>query len=163
VRDREFQGVPLKVDADDNTILTLDFGEGLFGVVYGTAAGGISSQFGAGMYFGTEGTIDGVLLNGQPFDFPGRELTAHAPPTDWNAQMCVLPAVVGAHRDLPEAHVFQDIMELVDAVRSGDAPRVGIDQARHVIDIIESGYRSSTTGATQKLATSFELPDLDNL
>ena len=115
----------------------------------------MSSQFGAGTYFGTRGTIEGVLLNGTPFDFPGRELTAHAPPTDWNAQMCTLPAVVGLHRELPEAHVFQDIMELVVAVGSGEPSRVGVDQARHVIDIIESGYRSSATGATQELTTSF--------
>jgi hypothetical protein len=88
-------GGPLYDITDDNTVLLLDFGESRFAVVHGTAAGTISKQFGAGVYFGTRGTIEGVLLNGEPFDFPGRELTARPPVTDWDAQMHVLPHVVG--------------------------------------------------------------------
>ena len=35
--------------------------------------------------------------------------------------MRVLPHVVGAHRDIQEQHVFEDIMQLVDWVRERDA------------------------------------------
>ena len=33
---------------------------------------------------------------------------------------------------------------------------VTAEHARHVIDIIEAGYRASETGQTQELGTSFE-------
>jgi predicted dehydrogenase len=157
---REFAGERITTEADDNTILLLDFGDGLFAVAFGTAAGAVSDQFAAGVYFGTRGTIDGVLLNGEPFEFPGRGETLHGPVTDWNAQMGTLEHVVGAHREIPEAHVFEDIMQLVRWVREGIPTPVTAEHARHVVDIIESGYRSAAEGAAQSLTTTFELADL---
>ncbi len=156
---REFLGREIPIEADDNSILLLDFGDGLFAVAYGAAAGLVSEQFAAGVYFGTEGVIDGVLLNGEPFEFPGHELTAGAPVTDWDAQMAVLPHVVGEHRSIPESHVFEDVMQLVDWVRDGRPSTVTAEHARHVIDIVESGYRAAETGRTQELTTSFELSE----
>ena len=157
---RTFLGERIPTEADDNTIVLLDFGDGLFAIAFGTAAGNISDQFGAGVYFGTRGTIDGVLLNGEPFDFPGRGLTLDGPATDWDAQMRVLPHVVGPHRELPESHVFEDIMQLVDWVLDGTPTVATAEQARHVIDIIENAYRSAETGMTQELSTTFELAPL---
>jgi predicted dehydrogenase len=157
---REFEGERIITEADDNTILLLDFGDGVFAVAFGTASGAVSEQFGACMYFGSRGTIDGVLLNGEAFDFPGREATLHGPVTDWDAQMCVLEHVVGAHRQIPEAHVFEDIMQLVRWVLDGVPSPVTAEHARHVVDIIESGYRSAATSSTQTLSTTFELGDL---
>jgi predicted dehydrogenase len=158
ITERRFLGAAIPVDADDNTILCLDFGGALFAIAYGTAAGDLSPQFGAGIYFGTKGVIEGVLLNGEPFDFPGRGLTTHAPITDWDAQMLTLREVVGAHREIPEAHVFADVMELVAWIRDDTPSRVTAEHARHVIDIIESGYRSAETGTVQHLSTTFDLP-----
>ena len=40
VPEREFQGRTIATDADDNTVLLLDFGGSRFAVVHGTAAGG---------------------------------------------------------------------------------------------------------------------------
>jgi predicted dehydrogenase len=157
VPERAFQGETIRTEADDNTMLVLDFGESRFAVVHGTAAGQVSEQFGAAAYFGTRGTIDGVLLNGEPFDYPGRELTEGAPVTDWDAQMRVLPHVVGPHREIPESHVFEDIMQLVEAIEGVPTP-VTAEQARHVIDVFESGYRAAETGQTQELRTTFALP-----
>ena len=155
VPEREFLGSRIATEADDNTVLLLDFGGSRFAVVHGTAAGAISEQFGAGLYLGTRGTIDGVLLNGEPFDFPRRVLTLDAPVTDWHAQMRVLPHVVGPHAALPESHVFEDIMQLVDWVADGTPSAVTAEHARHVIDVIESGYRAAATGQTQTLSTTF--------
>jgi predicted dehydrogenase len=155
VPEREFLGSRIATEADDNTVLLLDFGGSRFAVVHGTAAGAISEQFGAGLYLGTRGTIDGVLLNGEPFDFPGRELTLDAPVTDWEAQMRVLPHVKGPHTAIAESHVFEDIMQLVDWVIDGTPSPVNAEHARHVIDVIESGYRAAETGTTQELLTSF--------
>lgn len=155
---REFAGRQIDADVDDNTIALVDFGSGVFAVVHGTAAGTIIEDFAAARYFGTEGEIAGVLLNGKPFDFPGRELTTDAPTWDWDAQMRVLPHVTGPHRQLPESHVFEDIMQLVDWVREGVPSAVTAEHARHVIDIIESTYRSAASGRTEALNTTFDWP-----
>jgi len=155
---REFGGRSIESEMDDNTIAMLDFGGGAFAVAHGTAGGTIIEDFAAACYFGTDGEIRGICLDGEPFDFPRRELTLDAPPADWDVQMRVLPHVVGAHREIPESHVFEDIMQLVDWVRDGTPSPVTADHARHVIDIIESSYRSAETGVTERLSTTFEWP-----
>jgi len=162
IRERQFLGARIPIEADDNTILLLDFGACLVAVAYGTAAGRHSGLFAAGTYFGTRGTIDGILLNGEPFEFPGDELLRIAP-SDRNAQLLVLPHVVGRHRDIGEPHVFEDIMQLVDWVLDGTPTPVGAEHARHVIDIIESGYRSAQTRRCQELTTSFDLVSIGAL
>jgi predicted dehydrogenase len=152
--ERMFAGKPVTIEIDDNTILLIDFG-GAFAVVHGTVAGAVIEDFGAGVFFGTEGEIRGLLLNGEPFDFPGDELTAGRAPTR-STHARVLPHVVGGHRDLDEAHVFEDIMQLVDRVLDATPTPLTAEYARHVIDIIESGYRSARTGTRQELTTSFD-------
>jgi predicted dehydrogenase len=154
---REFMGRLMPVEMDDNTIAILDYGGGAFAVVHGTAAGMLTDEFGAGQFFGTEGSIRSLNLNGEPFDFPGRDLTMHAPTWDWEAQMHTLPHVIGPHRHIPESHVFEDLMQLVDWVREGKPSLATPEHARHVIDIIESAYRAAETGQTQALTTTFEL------
>jgi len=44
----------------------------------------------------------------------------------------------------------------VDCVRDGKESVASAEHARHVIDIIESGYRAAETGQTQDLRTAFE-------
>ena len=49
----------------------------------------------------------------------------------------------------------KDMMQLVDWVLD-DRPSIATaEHARHVIDIIESGYRAAETGRTQELTTTF--------
>ena len=133
------------------------FGNGAFAVAYGAAsAGTIIEDFAAAGYYGTTGAIVGLELNGEPFEFEGRELTMHAPPWDWDAQMHVLPHVVGPHREIAESHVFEDVMQLVDLVRDGLPTAATPEHARHVIEIIESGYRAAESGQTQTLRTTFD-------
>ena len=55
-----------------------------------------------------------------------------------------------------ESHVFEDMMQLVDWVRDGTPSIASAEHARHVIDIIEAGYRAVETGQTQELRTRFE-------
>ena len=157
VPERTFLGRTVPTEADDNTVLLVDFGEGLVAVAYGTAAGGPVREFGMGIYYGTKGSIDGLLLDGEPFDFEGRAETLMPGPGDEDAQNWLLPHVVGTHRDIGEAHVFEDIMQLVDWVRDDRPSPVTAEHARHVVDIIESGYRAAETGSTQDLTTGFVL------
>lgn len=155
---REWEGRSISTDADDNTLLLLDFGNALFAMVSGTAAGRGNPQFGASTFFGTKGVLDGVLLNDAPLEFEGREKTLDGPVSDWEAQMRTLPHVVGPHRDIVEAHVFEDVMQLVRWVREGIPSLSTAEHARHVIEIIEAGYTSAREGRAIELVTSFDLP-----
>ena len=151
---RMFAGKPVETDADDSTIITLDFGDNLFAVSYGTPAEGTETFFPT--YFGTSGQIVDDLLDGEPFDYPGRERALGAPDL-WSRISWPLPHVTGVHREIDEQHVFEDVMQLVDWVAEGRPSPVTAEHARHVIDIIESSYRAAETGRTQDLTTTFDL------
>lgn len=153
VKEREFRGKSVPVDADDNTLMLLDFGSNLFVMVYGTPAGKITDWF-AGNYYGTKGAITGFQLNGKIFDYPNKAL-AEAAGGGVHGHQIILPHVVGPHRDIDEQHVFEDIMQLVDWIREDKPTPVTAEHARHVIDIIESAYRSAETGQVQLLSTKF--------
>lgn len=155
VASREFMGQAMDATADDNTIGLLDFGDSVYTMFYGTPSGMPTDEVGAVRYFGTSGAIDGRLLNGEPFDFPGKDYVDQAGKGNFSAPKCILPHTVGVHRDLIEPHVFEDVMQLVDWVREDITSPVTAEHARHVIDIIESGYRSAETGQTQQLRTTF--------
>ncbi|MEJ7706278.1 MAG: cupin domain-containing protein [Nocardioidaceae bacterium] len=47
--------------------------------------------------------------------------------------MRVLPHVTGLHREIPESHVFEDILQMVDEAASGTRSAAGPEHARHVI------------------------------
>jgi predicted dehydrogenase len=56
---------------------------------------------------------------------------------------------------MEEAHVFEDVMQLVDWIRE-DKPSVATaEHARHVIEIFDAAYRSAATGQAQTLRTTF--------
>lgn len=149
IPEREFQGKMLPCDMDDNTLILLDFGNALYGLVYGVAAGEFSKQHvGQPRIFGTKGVIVGNTINGQPIDFPGRE--PDNPDSDYN----ILPHVVGVHCLMEECHVFEDIMQLVDWILDDIPTIVTAEHARHVIEIIEASYRAAKTGQTQTLITT---------
>jgi predicted dehydrogenase len=149
--EREFRGRMVPCDADDNTLMVLDFGDSLFAFVYGAAAGRVTEGF-MPSFFGTEGQIVGLKHNGAPLDYPGRELAEGG---GGASRQWLLPHVVGEHRGIGEQHVYEDIMQLVDWVREGTPTIVTAEHARHVIDVIESAYRAAETGQTQTLRTTF--------
>lgn len=150
IPEREFRGGMVPCDADDTTLMALDFGDALFAYAYGVPAGGVVRGF-APSFFGTQGQISGMRLNGQDFDYPGREQATQP----GGSVQHLLPHVVGPHRDIEEQHVYEDVMQLIDWVRDGAPSPVTAEHARHVIDIIESAYRAAETGQTQDLTTTF--------
>jgi len=144
--ERTYRGSTIDVSMDDSTTLVLDFGKGFHAVVYATIAGGVTEGFFPTIH-GTEGSIVGTKLGDRDLKLPGEHQ----------------PHVVGEHDGMPESHVFEDLMQLVDWVRE-DAPTMATaEHARHVIDIIESGYRAAETGVTQELHTTFEPLPLEAL
>ncbi len=59
--------------------------------------------------------------------------------------------------------MVEDILQLVDLVRD-NIPSVATPEfARHVIEIIEAGFRAAETGQTQTLKTTCETLPLDAL
>ena len=156
IPERRFGDRVIPTEADDNTVMLLDFGAGLFAFAYGAAAGHLTSGSRwdpAPRIYGTGGEIAGLAVNGEPFDYPGRALAESAGDVQAGNQW-LLPHVTGAHRDMIEQHVFEDVMQLVDRVRLGTPSPVSAEHARHVIEIIECAYRASETGATQELRTT---------
>ncbi len=163
IREREIAGRRITADAHDNTLVLLDFGSGLLALAYGTAAGVLTDGVAwdpSGSYYGTRGRITGLLLDGAPFDYPGRDLVtdpAAEPRRDPGERAgWLLPHVTEAHRALPEQHVFEDVMQLVDWIRDGKPSIATAEHARHVIDIVDAAYRAAATGTTQRLTTTVE-------
>lgn len=156
---RHWQGKDIVTETDDNTMLLIDFGNAVFAMAHGTAAARNNPQFGACVFHGTKGHIDGVLMNGERYVHEGYDLVADAPAWDWDTQTHTLPHVVGVHRTIQEGHVYEDIMQLVRWIREGIPSLASAEHARHVIDIIESGFKSAREGRVVELSTSFDLPD----
>ncbi len=144
IPERHYRGQTIATEMDDNTILMLDFGNAMTAVIYATVAGSITVGFQPNIY-GTGGSVVGTRFT--PVEGEAQELKL---PDEFP------PHVSGVHREMREFHVFEDMMQLVDLIREGKPSIVTAEHARHVIDIIESGYRAAETGQTQKLRTTFE-------
>ena len=128
-------------------MLLIDFGDAFFAFVYATVAGGLTAGFLPNIY-GTQGSdrrheaaATRTCAGGRPPAARRRRRTA----------------------TLRESHVFEDMMQLVDWIRDDKPSIASAEHARHVIDIIESGYRAAETGQTQELRTTFEPLPLEAL
>ncbi len=138
VPEREYLGKKIACNMDDSTLMLVDFGKAFFGFVYGTVNGRVAEGFQPNIY-GTDGEITGTRLGDIDLKCPDDHQ----------------PHVVGAHAQMAESHVFEDMMQLVDWIRDGTPSIANAEHARHVIEIIEAGYRAAETGETQALETTF--------
>lgn len=162
LKQRSFKGETIDVDMDDNTHLLMDFGNSVFCLVYGTnSASGPTHPFAQPFISGSSGSVTAIRgeidvwgrdVIGKPGSESGHR-TEQADPR--------IPWVFGVHKELPERHVYADIMHMVDCVLTGKKPAVSAEHARHVIEIIEAGYRAAETGQTQTLTTTFEQRDFE--
>jgi predicted dehydrogenase len=146
IPEREYRGEKIVCEMDDTTMLLVDFGATVFAFVYGAVAGSITKGFQPSIH-GTAGAIVGTAFNDQELRLPGDHE----------------PHVTGEHAQMPESHVFEDVLQLVDWVRDGVPSIATAEHARHVIDIIEAGYRAAETGQTQPLRTTFDPLPLSEL
>jgi len=136
---RDFHGQAIACDMDDNTHLLLDFGSSLFGFVYASVRGGLTEGFQPNIY-GSAGSIIGTRFGDRDLKLPD-DLPPH---------------VSAEHAKMSESHVFEDFMQLADWVIEGKPSIASPEHARHVIEIIEAGYRAAETGQTQALETTFD-------
>lgn len=144
IPEREYQGKSIKCDMDDTTMMVLDFGDSLFAMVYAAVAGSLTQGFQPSI-FGTKASVIGTSFIDPQAGKTELKLTGESP-----------PHVSGKHTEMPESHVFEDMMQLVEAVANGTPTIATPEHARHVIDIIESAYRSAKTGEANPLHTTFE-------
>ena len=146
IPEREYRGQKIACDIADSTLLLLDFGDSFSAFVYASVAGHVTAGFQPSI-FGTKGSIVGTKFGDldmkKPDEFP--------------------PHVIAEHRQLREYHVYEDMMQLVDWVLEGKPSIANAEHARHVIDIIEAGYRAAETGKTQELRTTFDPMPLEAL
>jgi predicted dehydrogenase len=149
IQEHMFRDRKIVNEMDDSTYLLLDFGNTVTAIVYTTIAGVVTewSPYWSPHIYGTKGAITGTK-------FSGNELRLE---TDHQ------PHVVGKHAQMEESHVFEDMMQLVDLIRDGTPTVATAEHARHVIDIIESGYRAAQSGQTQELSTTFTPLSLEQL
>ena len=144
--EREFQGRKIACDMDDSTFILADYGQSFFAFIYGTVAGSVTQGFQPNIY-GVFGSVVGTRLKDEEMKLSEDHQ----------------PHVTGEHVGMAESHVFEDLMQLVDWIRDGTPSIASAAHARHVIDIIESGYRAAATGQTQELCTRFEPLPLEAL
>jgi len=156
VREREFNGRTIQCDMDDNTFILVDFGESFFGFVGGTVLGTVTKGQHTPTVFGTGGTIEGTVYTPKKATGGNRTFGDDGEPQDMAREGDHQPHVLGPHAAMKESHVFEDIMQLVDWVRESRPSIAGAEHARHVIEIIEAGYRSAQTGRVQELRTTFD-------
>jgi predicted dehydrogenase len=139
IPEREYRGEKIACEMDDTTLLLVDFDDALFAFVYGAVAGSVTKGFEPSIY-GTRGSIIGTHFGDHDLKLPGDHE----------------PHVTGPHAEMAESHVFEDMMQLADWVRDAKPSIATAEHARHVIDIIEAGYRAAETGVTQSLRTTFD-------
>ncbi len=150
VKVREFAGKKIACDADDNTFLVLDYGAGSFAFAYAAATGWLVPSLDFPTYYGTKGTIEQTKLNGKPIEYPGRALDKDG------TGVHLTDHVKGTrHAGMGEEHVYEDVMQLARWVREGVPAAGTIEHARHVVEIIEAGFRAAKTGKTQTLTSTF--------
>jgi len=155
---RHFKGEEIVVDMDDNTHLLLDFGDNVFCLLFGSnSASGPHHPFAQPFISGSEGSITagrgGIEIMGK--NVLGKETAETGHRTEQIARR--MPFVFGEHKNIPENHVYSDIMHMVDCVLNDKTPVVSGEIARHVIEIIELGYKAAETGVTQTMETTFTL------
>ena len=161
LKERFFKDQRIEVKMDDNTHLLLDFGDSIFCLVFCSNSSTDSARtFSMPFISGSEGSI---LVNYSGWHLPitikvsgkniGSRSRVESPGQD-------LPFVYGAHLKLPEHHVYSDIMHMVDCVLHDKEPAISAEHARHVIEVIELGYKAAETGQTQDVTTTFTLREL---
>jgi predicted dehydrogenase len=154
----------IDVEVDDNTVMLIEFDRNVLAMVGGhNSISPPAVAFGAVSVSGSDGGLtvgrSSIEIAGEiesPSLLEGLEPAGVA--DDHVSRYRVteeMRHVRGAHLELPERHVYADIMHLVDCVTDGGDPIPSVRHARHVIELMEKMYESSRTARAATLATTF--------
>ncbi|MBO3803261.1 MAG: Gfo/Idh/MocA family oxidoreductase [Candidatus Brockarchaeota archaeon] len=149
LKSRMVLGREVAVEMDDNTVMLLDFGDATFAMLHSSFCSGDGEPFSRLHVAGSDGALelrhDGIVVWGSRIE--GGRTTL--------AVQKRLPYVSGVHAGIPEAHIYSDIMHLVDCMLNDKTPLVSGEHARHVVEVIEKAYLAAETGRTQEIETDF--------
>jgi len=148
---RDVLGKEVKVEMDDNTVMLLDFGDAIFAMLHSSFCSGDGEPFSRLHVAGSAGALE--LGHGKLEVWGSRVSGWHRVETLTRG----LPYVSGVHLNLEEAHIFSDIMHLVDCIANDKTPAISGEHARHVVEIIERAYLAAKGGKAQELSTTFQL------
>lgn len=139
-----FRGETIKNEVDDTMFISIDFGDQLYALCFTNTGGDLPGRTGLFTPFiiGEKHTLCGTTLEGKSLQYENDHQ----------------PHVVGQHANLPENHVYEDIMQLIDWIREGKPSIADLDHARAVINIIEATYASAKSGKVVELGTSSYVP-----
>jgi predicted dehydrogenase len=163
VPEREWKGEKIKVETEDNVLISLHFGGNVLGLTSGQLCQWGKTMWGQLCFFGARGAIEVIgskegtswpekfLLNNEEYDLKG-----WTPPIDDGLRLISSDK----HSSHEEAHVYVDIAHFAECVKNGKKPVASAEQARHVIEVIELAYKSAATKQTLPTTTSFTIPGL---
>lgn len=141
VPEREVEGTRVRVEAEDNAQILLDFGGACFMSV--TTSFSIQQYEGPGVeLYGTKGTIH---LLGDDWDPDGYEIWRN-PAGCWER----------FKETAPDWHWTDGLRHLVACIRGEEQPRLRLDHVLHVLDVIRLAKESSATGRRKDVRSRFE-------
>ncbi|MEW5980478.1 MAG: Gfo/Idh/MocA family oxidoreductase [Acidobacteriota bacterium] len=152
----------VRVEVHDNTLLLLEHAQGVYAVATGNYCkdGKVVPAGFIGIY-GSQGSMETVEVDPGTWYPTKVEVRCDSGKEGWvqHTVQCSLdevPGLTGGHALLPEAHVYADIMHLVDCVLEDKEPICHIGQAQHLVEVIEKAYLAAETGQTQTVTTRFD-------
>jgi predicted dehydrogenase len=140
VPERTVAGKPVRVEADDNAQVLLDFGGACFAVL--TASFSLQQYRGPGLeLFGTEGTI---YLLGDDWDPDGYEL--------WQNSAGCWQCFKETRPDWPWT---DGLRHLVECIQGGAQPQVTPEHAFHVLEVMLRAQEAGRDGRTRQVESAF--------
>jgi len=152
---RRWKDHDIAVQVDDNTLLQLDFGSGVFAIASGSAAyPGRGVGWGHLCIYGAAGTMEVYSANPAEPNLASVVELVGAKTYRFDDFGPYLPP---EHARLGDPHVYADIRHFVECVTSGQRLYDYAAQAIHVIDVIEKGYLAARLGQSQAIERTFQL------
>jgi predicted dehydrogenase len=147
IPDRYWDGKKLDVQMDDNTVVLLDYGDGVFANVQGNY---VTRSFNSPQFefFGSKGTV--VIGGWMRREAP---LEVFTPEEGWT--LPEVPVDSGASA-IPMMHTMGDLLHMVSVVNGETELQLGGDRVAHVIEIIEKAYE--IRGQRQRQTSAHDVP-----
>ena len=143
VPERRVRGQMVRVEADDNAQVLLDFGDGCFAAL--TTSFGVQQYRGPGLeLFGTEGTVN---LLGDDWDPDGYEI--------WQNSAGCWQCFKETQPDWPWA---DGLRHLVECLQSGTRPQVTPEHAFHVLEVMLQAQAAGRDGQARRIESTFTTP-----
>jgi predicted dehydrogenase len=146
IPEREINGRKVKVQAEDNTQITIEF----HGGALATIMSGFTMQQYRSPAVEVYGTTGAIQMLGDDWDPDGYEL--------WQNEAGCWQVF---KETMPDWSWTDGLRHVVESLHAGEAPTVTVEQARHVLEIMLQAQQSGQTGRAQSIESSFVVPRFD--